>query len=210
MDCLSTGTSLGTLILIWLGLKTWKIQLKGESKFKLSLDALRELKLTLIAIDDYRNPFYPADEIYDAYSKRNNGKILDLNDNIERKLADNYAEIDRWNKIIEKYLIFEDIMSRLSILIDDYEIDLINAKRLKDFLIDIRHNRIKKEYADKREEELDNASTEERIKYRKEHEEENLKINNVLFQYTKENDPWRINLEHYFMEFNKRLRKYIK
>jgi len=209
LDCIAAIASLGTLVLVWFGLRTWRIQLKGENKFKLSLDALRELKLTLIAVDDYRNPFYPAGEIYDAYSKRNDGKILDNRNDIDLRKAQKYAESDRWGKIIDKYLIFEDILLRLSILIDNYEIDLIDGKRLKDYLIDIRNNRIEKEYADEEEKELDNASTEERIKYRKENRENRLKISAVLTRQGKD-DIWGKNLEQYFDEINKRLRKYIK
>ncbi|MCL2381576.1 MAG: hypothetical protein FWC64_08290 [Treponema sp.] len=210
IDGISAIASLGTLILIGIGLGIWKIQLKGENKFKLSLDALRELKLTLIAIDDYRNPLYLANEIHDAYSKRNNGKILDDRNDNERKLAQNYAENDRWNKIIEKYLIFEDIVLRFSILIDNYEVDLINGKRLKDYLIDIRNNRIKKEYADIEQKKLDNASTEDRIKYWEKHRDEISIIDAVLFRYDKDSDIFGKGLEQYLVEFNKRLRKYIK
>ena len=208
-DILSVLASIGTTIIVLFGLRTWRIQLKGENTFKLSLDILRELKLTLIAIDDYRNPIYSGNEIYEAYHKHNNGKLLDTYDDKEIKLARNYVEIDRWNKIIEKFFIYENLMLKLAILTNNYEIDLVNDKRLKNYIIELRNNRVIKEYADKREKELESVSNEERIRIRKIHKEENAEVSAVLFRYSKDDD-WGKNLELYFEEINKKLRRHIK
>ena len=210
MEIISVILSIGTFFLVLHGLRIWKIQLKGENTFKLSLDILRELKLTLIAIDEYRYTFISADEIYEAYSKYSNGKILDHFNGKEMELARKYAENDRWNAITEKYFIYEDFMLKFTILINDYEYDLVNGKRLRDYVLDLRNNRMKKEYADKREKELDHVSNEERIEARKLYKEENEKMYAVLFRSSKDDDIWGENLEQYFSEINKRLRKYLK
>ena len=217
MDCfkiiieiITVVVSIGTFFLVLYGLKIWKIQLKGENTFKLALDILRELKLTLIAIDEYRYIFYSSNEIYEAYSKHNDGKILDHFNREELDLAKKYAENDRWNAILEKYFIYEDFMLKFTILINDYEYDLVNDKRFRDYILELRNNRISKEYAEAREKELDHVSNEERVKTRRLYKEENEKIHAVLFRSTKGDDIFGKNLEQYFQEINKKLRKYLK
>jgi hypothetical protein len=217
MDCfnviieiISIFISIGTFFLVLYGLKIWKIQLKGENTFKLSLDILRELKLTLIAIDEYRYTFISAGEIYEAYSKHNDGKILDHFNKEELEMAKKYAENDRWNAILEKYFIYEDHMLKFTILINDYEYDLVNNKRFRDYILELRNNRINKDYAEAREKELEHVSNEERIKTRKIYREENEKIHAVLFKSSKGDDIFGGNIEQYFQEINKKLRKYLK
>jgi hypothetical protein len=205
-DGFSLIVSLVTLVLVWIGLQTWKIQLKGENNYKLSLNVLRELKLTLAAIDDYRRPFYPASEIDLAFSKHNNGKIPDFMNTEERKLAYKCVEIERWNKIIEQFDAYIDGILKLAISINNYEIDLVNDKRLKDYLIEMNFNRSRKEFSDDEREQLDFSNKDERDKLKN----EILDINKILLKHDKDEDIWGNSLEQYFVEMNKRLRGYIK
>ena len=209
-ESLSVIVPIITLILVGIGLKTWKIQLKGENNYKLSLDALRELKLTLLNIDDYRNPAYFSDEVYAAYSKHTNGKIHEPMNNNDWQLAEEYAEIDRWNKIIEQFNVYTDKLLRLAISINDYNIDLIDGKRLKDYLIEMNVARIRKKYLDKKIKNIDLLKEEERIKKWKELEGEEKEIFDILFIISKDKDFFGKNLEQYFELINKRLRIYIK
>jgi len=202
---ISSFVSVVTLILVGVGLRIWKIQLKGENTFKLSLDVLRELKLTLIFIDDYRHPFYSANEIDNAFRKYNSGRIPDFMNTEERKLAQKCAELERWNKIIVQFNIYTDRILRLAISINNYDIDLVNDKRLRDYLIEMGWNRSRKEFADEEREQLKFMEKEERDKLK----EEILDINKVLLK-NKNDDNWGKTLEQYFEEINKRLRVYIK
>jgi hypothetical protein len=206
IDSLSIIVSICTLILVWIGLRTWKIQLKGENFFKLSLDVLRELKLTLVAIEEYRYPFYPANEIYAAFIKHNNGKILDFMNDEDRKLAKKCTELERWNKIVEQFNVYNDTLLKLVISINNYDIDLVNGKRLKDYVIEMNQNRSRREFADDEREQLDFTNKDERNKLK----EEYLDINKILIKHNKDDDIWGIRLEQYFEEVNKRLRKYLK
>ena len=176
MDSLSTLISIGTFILVLIGLNTWRKQLKGENTYKLSLDVLRELKLTLVAIDEYRYVFYPADEMYYAFKKYNNDKIPDFMNGSDKKTAYKCAEIERWNKIIEQFNIYTSCMLKLAVSINNYEIDLVNGKRLKDYLIEISRNRSKKEFADDEREELQFMNKDERNRLKDEY----LEINKIL------------------------------
>ena len=206
MDSLSMIVSICTLVLVWIGLKTWKIQLKGENTFKLSLDVLRELKLTLIAIDDYRHPFYPANEVYASFAKHNNGRFPDFMNEDDKKLAHICAELERWNKIIEQFNIYTDILLKLIISINNYNIDLVNGKRLKDYIIEMNQNRSRKEFADEDKVYFKSMNTDERNELKKEYSE----INSVLSTFNKDEDTWGKNLDYYFEEMNKRLREYLK
>jgi len=203
---ISSFVSVVTLILVGIGLRIWKIQLKGENTFKLSLDVLRELKMTLVFIDDYRLPFYSANEIDNAFRKHNNGRIPDFMNDEERKLAQKCAEIERWKKIIEQYNIYTDKLLRLAISINDYDIDLVNDKRLNDYLYEMNWNRSRKEFADDERRQLKFMEKEERDKLI----EEILDLNKVLIKINKNDDIWGKTLEQYFNEINKRLRVYIK
>jgi hypothetical protein len=205
-DSFSIIVSLATLVLVWNGLKTWKIQLKGENIFNLSLDVLRELKLTLTSIDDYRNIFYSVNEIDIAFSKHNNGKSPDFMNTEERKLAQRCAEFERWNKIIEQFDVYTDRILKLAISINNYEVDLVNDKRLKDYLIEMNLNRSRKAFADDEREELDFSNKDERNRLK----DEILEINKILLKHNKDDDTWGNNLEQYFNEMNNRLRRYIK
>ena len=193
MGSLSMIISIFTLILVWIGLKTWKIQLKGENSFKLSLDVLRKLKLTLIVIDDYRHPFYPANEVYTSFIKHYNGRIPDFMNDEDKKLAHICAELERWNKIIEQYNIYTDILLKLVISINNYNIDLVNGKRLKDYIIEMNQNRSRKEFADEDREQLKFMNTDERNELKEEYSE----INSVLSTFKKDEDTWGKNLNNF-------------
>ena len=196
--------SIITLIFVGIGLRLWKVQLKGEDTFRLSLDVLRELKLVIFAINDYRHYFYLPSEMYEAYLAHTNGKMPDMSIREERELAAKYAEIDRWNKIIEQFNSYTDKILRLSILLDDYNIDLVDGKRLKDFLLNMSSKRMDKEFADADRGRHQFMSKEQRNEVREEYE----KINTILQK--PELDTWGDELEQYFNALNKRLRKYTK
>jgi hypothetical protein len=206
IDSLSMLVSIFTLILVWIGLRTWKIQLKGENSFKLSLDVLRELRLTLIAIDEYRNPFYPANEIYAAFIKHTNGKMFDHMNDEDRKLAHKCVEIERWNKIIDQFNTYTDNLLKLEISVNNYNIGLVNGKRLKEYIVEMNKNRTRREFADNERKQLDFTNKGERNKLK----EEYLDINKVLSKSSEDEDTWGKSLEQYFEEMNKRLREYLK
>ena len=209
LDIISVLASIITLFLIWSGLQTWKIQLKGENTFKLSFDILLRLKQVLLEIHDYRSPMYLADEIYDAFHKRNSDKVFDPMNREDKELAFRYAELDRWNKIIDKLRVYEETVLKLSVLIDNYDIDLIDNKRLRNYILELRDARTEKEILDDEEQELNNVSIEERAKIKASHRDEKMKLNNILFRSSK-NDELREGLEQHFSKMNDRLKKYLK
>ena len=196
-----------TIFLVWLGLKTWKVQLKGENKFQLSLEVLRELKVLLYKINDYRNPFYSAGEIIEAFYRNNSNKeeIFDpLNKDLNNK-AKNYAEFERWKIVIDQYLVYEDKMLRLMVLMDDYNFDKINNKNFKKFILELRHERFKHDTLNEEKEYRNSLNEEAKQKLKKEIEN-NRKI---LFKYS-DKDEWGFQLEEYFLLLNMKLRKFIK
>jgi hypothetical protein len=204
-DGLTLLFSFFTLIILGNGLRTWKIQLKGENIFKLSVEVLRELKLTLYKINDFRNPFYDIGEIITAFEKHEKGKEYSVNTDSEN--AKKYAENDRWNEIIKQYFLYEDKMLRLMILLNDYNLYIINGRNLKDYILELRKQRFRKEYVDKERENNENMTKEQRKRIMN----ENLEISKILYKYTEDNDDiWGIGLNNYFIEVNKILRKYVK
>jgi hypothetical protein len=204
-DWLTLLVSFITLIILWNGLRTWKIQLKGENIFKLAIEVLRELKLTLYKINDFRNPIYDMGKIITAFEKHEKEKKY--NEDTDSKTARRYAENTRWNEIITQYFIYEDKMLRLMILLDNYNFDVINNKNLKDYILEMRKQKFRKEYIDAKRENNENLTKEDRGRIMN----ENLEINKILYKYTKdEDDVWGIELNNYFREINKKLRKYVK
>jgi hypothetical protein len=204
-DGLTLLVSFVTLIFLWNGLIIWKIQLKGENIFKLSIEVLRELKLTLYKINDFRNPIYDVGEIVSAFEKHE--KEGKYNHAVDSKKAQKYAENDRWNEIIIQYFIYEDKMLRLMILLDDYNFDIINNKNLKDCILKMRKQRFRKESVDAERENNENQTKEEHDRIMN----ENLDISKILYKYTNDaDDIWGIELNNYFKEINKKLRKYVK
>jgi hypothetical protein len=204
-DGLTILVSFITLIFLWNGLRTWKIQLKGENIFKLAIEVLRELKLTLYKINDFRNPIYDMGEIITAFEKYENEKIY--NEDTDSKKAKRYAENIRWNEIITQYFIYEDKMLRLMIILDNYNFDIINNKNLKDYILEMRKQKFKKEYFDAERENNEILTKEDRDRIMN----ENLEISKILYKYTKdEDDVWGIELNNYFKEINKKLRKYVR
>jgi hypothetical protein len=152
-DFIEIFISLGTLILIFIGLQTWKIQLKGENIFKLSQEVLRELRLVLYKINDYRNPFYAVGEMAEAFEKNEAG--MKFNPAVDRKMASKYAEFERWKQILDQYFIYEDKILRLMILLNDFNFDKINSKNMKNYILEMRSKRFKKESLDDEKEQDD-------------------------------------------------------
>lgn len=208
MDSVSTVVSVVTLVLVWIGLNTWWKQLKGENTYKLAIDTLYKLKRTLSAIDDYRNPIYSPNEIYVAFSKYSNGKVLNLMNDEESKLAQIYVEYERWNRIIEQFNTYEDSLLKLKVSTNNYDIDLnlINDKRLGDYIQEMKINVLKRKFINNKRKKYESMNENELNKLESQYSETSL----VLSRYDKDEDVFGKNLGQYFEEMNKKLRKYTK
>jgi hypothetical protein len=193
-----------TLVFIACGLRTWKIQLKGENIFKLSLEVVRELKLTLYKINDYRNPFYSAGETAEAFEKNEKDKKFDPM--VDTKTAARHAENERWIEMVNQFLSYEDKMLKLMILLNDFNFDIVGNKKLKNYILDIRNKRAKKEFADEDRKYNSTMTKEQRENLKNEYNE----ISKILYKKSDDEDEWGDELENYFITINNKLRKYIK
>ena len=210
INYISLFVSLITIILIWLGLKTWKSQLKGERYYKQSIDVLRELKILIYYINDYRKPIYFSEEIYEAFIKR---KDIDTPYSMSKDdfdLGKTYTEQDRWNKIIEQYRKYDDKILYLQISLNSYDIDLINNNRFIDIIMEMHRARLHKQYLDKEYQKTNSLPLEESRKKRNELDAKMDDINDKLDNLIKEENAFSIKINNYFSELNKRLRKYLK
>jgi hypothetical protein len=204
-DIITIIISVITLIVLVKGLQTWKIQIKGEDTFKLSLDILRELKLILYSIDTYRNHhLYTADELKESFEKHENKKI-EFDSSEDMRIASRYLEMDELNNIIEKYSSYDDKMLKLMIILNDYRFDVIKNKRFRDYIYEMKNCWIKIDLNNDELRRYTNMPTEEKEKTIN----QNRKWNKVL-KNVGEIDEWRNKIEEYFNEINKKLRQYIK
>ncbi|AEF80270.1 hypothetical protein TREAZ_1923 [Leadbettera azotonutricia ZAS-9] len=160
--------------------------------------------MVLYKINEYRNPLYSISEIIEAFEKNGGGKKF--NPTTDRKEADQYAEYERWKEIVNQYFIYEEKIIRLMILLNDYNFDIVNGKNLKNYIIEMRHKRFEKEYADQEKERNENMTKEEREILKNKY----LEITKILYKYDDKDDNWGKELENYFFAINAKLRKYIK
>jgi hypothetical protein len=95
--------SVFTLGVLFLGLYTWRLQLKGENKYKLSIEVIRYLQKIINKIYDYRNPLISASEKYDALEKHD--KLENTIQPINSKASSAYVYIERWSNIVNEFLV---------------------------------------------------------------------------------------------------------
>ncbi|PJZ23959.1 hypothetical protein CH352_00885 [Leptospira hartskeerlii] len=101
-----------------IGLKTWKQQILGNKKYEVSIETLIKLKIFINTVGRFRAPFIPVSEAIDSY-KTKKGESLDLMDNKELKLANNYAMESRWLKVIGAYADFESSFIKLEVIFNE-------------------------------------------------------------------------------------------
>jgi hypothetical protein len=204
-DVITIVISAITLIILFKGLQIWKIQIKGENIFKLSIDILRELKLILYSIDAYRNHhFYTADELKESF-ERHEDKKFDPDNKETMRMACKYLEADELNKIIEKHSSYDDKMLKLMIILNDFSFDIINNRRFRDYIYEMKNCWIKIELNNDELRRYTNMPVKEKEKIINENEKWNKILKNV-----KDPDEWRNKIENYFKVINEKLRKYIK
>jgi hypothetical protein len=124
----------------------------------------------------------------------------------DSKIATKYAENERWKEIVDQLLSYENKMLKLMILLNDFDLDVVNDKKLRNYVLEIRNKKVDKEFADEERDRNETMTKEEREKLKKEY----LEIAKVLYKHSKEKDEWGNELENYFMTINSKLRKYIK
>jgi hypothetical protein len=204
-DVITIVISATTLIILFKGLQTWKIQIKGEDTFKLSIDILRELQLILYSIDAYRNHhLYTVDELKESFEKHGK-KQFDFNNKDDMRIACKYLEADELNNIIEKYSFCDDKMLRLKIILNDYNFDIINNRRFRDYIYEMKNCWIKTELNNDELRMYTDMSVEEKAKIINENKKWNKVLKNV-----EEIDEWKNKIENYFKGINEKLRQYIK
>jgi len=96
---------IGTIIVAFLGLKTWRIHLRGGDLYSYSKDALLELRKIIDLFTAYRYIFTPNDE-----------------------------EITLWNKIHEQYLSYRNKIVNIRILLKNNFDDKIDGENMEDIL----------------------------------------------------------------------------
>jgi hypothetical protein len=199
IDVVQTILPLGTLIIAARGLHTWRLQLKGENKYRLSLDVLNSLAVLLDKIDSFRCPSISNPEEYCALEKNGiDPATVKLGDDRRRQ----YVYQERWNSLIDQYRTHYEQMSRLKILLNDFDLDVVKGKRIKDHIDDLYINKYQDEYY---VHESHNFAEPEKLKWDALHEK-NIKI---LYKMPDIEDEYGESLLDYFTEINRRLRKYI-
>jgi hypothetical protein len=196
-DIVTLIISIITVIFIGLGLSAWRTQLKGQNKFQLAFDTIKELRLLQDKIIRCRSPMVPGEEIYDALIK-NHVEVKDQNNENGHK----YAMFERMKEMVEQFNIYEDKMLRLQILLNNYELDLVNEKRIRNYVLDLKHNRMMFDLENRTE--LHPVRREE-INY----DEERKKIIKILYSGYNP-DVFGNDISNYINTINNRLRKYIK
>jgi len=195
LNIISTIFSFVALIVAGIGLYTWRLQLNGENKFNLSVDILAELIALLGVIDDYRAPGIFASEEYVALEKNHiDPSTIKIGD----ETGIQYVYQERWYKLYDQFQIYEKKMDRLKILLNDYQFDLVNNKRMKDFIDEIARSKFLHNMKIHNKQPLEDIETD---------------LNNLIKIIAKvdmRDDVFGQEIEKYFFEMNRRLRKYIK
>lgn len=125
------------VVLGFLGLMTWKAQLRGESKYNLAADTLREHRNLEEAIRRYRLGAYLRKEDVERYSeilKTTSGGKQDLS-TVEEKV-----ELENWSRVVEQFEKYRTCLMRLKISTNNYNIDLVGEQ--KHSLIDAVINKL--------------------------------------------------------------------
>jgi len=124
--------SIITVIILFRGLHTWKEQIRGENKFNLAWNVLKEIKLLMNNINEYRlNLIYTN---YDLIIQ--NGKINIGSDNTDFDINEAFRKLDneRFISILKQFNKCESKLSELMILENKGDLDYLNGKRLRDFI----------------------------------------------------------------------------
>lgn len=205
-EIIDVSISLLTLGVLFCGLRTWRLQLKGENKYKLSLEVIRYLKKVIENMNTYRNPIITADEEYNALDKHN--KLPKDDDKpIDGRIASEHVYIERWNNIVNQYSIYEDKILDLKIILNNYNLDIVNDKTIVYYIKQLRNMKIIFSGTEKR---LSyNLDKENMQKIRKENDEAGAVLFNV-WNKNDTNDKFGYEIDMYFNEINERLRKYLK
>lgn len=193
---------LTTLVLAFLGLTTWRKKLWGENKFSLATSTIKELYLVKEEIKNFRVGFYSGGEIYSAireYRKEHPEEKIDDSKDSE------YAEMRRWNLVVDQYQKYSTELTKLKVILNDYEIDSIQGKRMEDFLKEINLKRMHRQLNSQSLGQLQHMEEGQRKDFLNQQQE----IFRVLVR-SGPDDGLEDSIEKYFKGFNQRVRKYIK
>jgi len=200
---ITATTSIITIILASLGLSTWRKKLWGENKFSLAIDSIKDMIVLIEIIKQYRNPFYTSGEIFEAYKEFENKELID--DVKEKNKANDYAEISRYKKIIEQYYKYNESMLKLKVILNKLDLDEINNKGIVYYIKEIRDKRSERQLYKIDSEEMRTMSDNERNEYM-----EKMKELGKVLNRSSKNDEFEMQLDKYYFELNKKLRKYLK
>jgi len=118
---------IATVILGFVGLRTWKIQLKGGSKYNLAADTLREYHFLKEEIRRYRLTAYRWKDDIERYSE--------IIDKIDIDKIEKTVEHENWKHVIEQLGKYRSCLIKLKISINDYTIDLVEGDKIS--LVDV-------------------------------------------------------------------------
>lgn len=91
-EIIVTLAAAGTVIMAYIGVNTWKGQLKGKTEYELAIRLLRVVLKTRDAISKVRNPFIHISEMYKALEDEEYSK-----DEIEEKIGKSKADQHVYN-----------------------------------------------------------------------------------------------------------------
>jgi len=140
-------TPIATIVLAFLGLSTWRKKLWGENKFSLATSTIKELYVLKKEIENYRNGFYSAGEIYNAVQEYKR-KFPD--EKIDDQRHPEYAENRRWNLVVDQYEKYNNDLVKLKVLLNNYNIDQVNERNMDYYLHELNIKRMQKQYNDNR------------------------------------------------------------
>jgi hypothetical protein len=198
---LSVVTPLLTILLAFFGLSSWRKKLWGENKFTLATATIKELYLLKEEIKNYRSGFYPAGEIYTAIAEY---KKDHPDHTIDERHSSTYAELKRWNQVVEQFLKFTTELTKLKVILNRYDVDKISGKTMEEHVRELSVKRQLRQFDENQEYYLQYMDEQQRAEYFNSRSE----IGRVLVR-SGTDDKFEQDLESYFSGFNKIVRKYI-
>ena len=123
-DALSIVSGIILTTIAFLGLQTWKKQLKGNTEYNLARRFLRSVYKIRNAIDYIRNPFITSGETASAIQESN--IVIDKSDSDNRATSQNAVYQQRWNRI-------QDALSEFNVEL--FEAEVLWGKEIREVVI---------------------------------------------------------------------------
>lgn len=203
-DIVTIITSITATIIAFLGLRTWRKKLLGKNKYELAIDVIKSLRILIEEIENFRSPIFLANEIFSAYYEIEK-KDLSLQQDIEeQKKARKYAQNLRWIKVINSFIDYNSKILHLKVILDNYELDKVNNETMVSFINILRKSLYTQETYD-----LFNPSMMQPEENRKENNKILEENNLIMYKHYADNELSK-NMENYFFEIKKRLKKFLR